>query len=835
MHRGLTSAILAIATLLVCQVSWADSVTFQLHDHEDGALAPPTYGLRLDGLFAGNPGAAGGAATFSFDENDAEVFMTVDEEAGTARIFGTIYGGETTGSSYGYGEGHYQIDFLYNTNFTATPTGWVTTTKGTNAVENQGRLLGLDGAETGGRAWDLYDYVTNGPSFLFQQDGHRTGDANDWVGRGWLSTESDHAYRPLTMDFLFIGQPWCEAAVERYAVQHHLNGHALWFPGLYADGQTAVLRFRDGAEFIIHEDGTATLTGTAYVYGGGPTGDAWQVTLEYVQRSGAGSGGPKREQAAIQPMWLTETWAYFDMTSGVMTQPGSTVNLSVMPADGRYPFQFGDSANNKNARLGASAWFFYDRTYDNITLDFDTDGAGDPILPGQDLSEAYADLGVHIVTFIDVNMEFIGIPAAFDSSNPVPGFEDHGTPNEAFGGPGVGAAGATSNDEALGNILVSASNYLDVGDDGILADPNPYPTATWNWFFFEEPVCIVSYDLIDIDADEVPVSVPYFDVDGNVIERLQLQETGDNGVVTVDHTAQPICNTSLLMIDFLGTGGIDNIVYTRPPRAGHGDINVEMVPIAEAECCDATVGDFVWFDANQDGVQDAGELGIEGVGLVLTDANGAAIASATTDASGAYLFTDLCEGDYSVSVDGGTVPAGYAPTLSNVGDDATDSDPNDAPVSLERNSEDLTIDFGYSTCAPCEGSVTALSLRYIGDEAGEITIYDHRRRNLLYSNHHEPGDVFSFVGANVHEKMNPNIYTYIDGELDAFLHTSCSVDIYVGLLFGEFEVVGGRSLDGGLLCVGEAPVDGGDTSDGSLPGFLKTKKGNPGKAKGKNK
>jgi uncharacterized repeat protein (TIGR01451 family)/fimbrial isopeptide formation D2 family protein len=85
----------------------------------------------------------------------------------------------------------------------------------------------------------------------------------------------------------------------------------------------------------------------------------------------------------------------------------------------------------------------------------------------------------------------------------------------------------------------------------------------------------------------------------------------------------------------------------------------------------ASLGNFVWDDLNADGIQDAGEPGIEGVTVNLLT-NGTIIASTTTDVSGAYAFTNLPPWDYTVQV---VVPAGYDVSPQDAGaDDAVDSD-----------------------------------------------------------------------------------------------------------------------------------------------------------------
>ncbi|MBD2625791.1 SdrD B-like domain-containing protein [Trichormus variabilis] len=88
----------------------------------------------------------------------------------------------------------------------------------------------------------------------------------------------------------------------------------------------------------------------------------------------------------------------------------------------------------------------------------------------------------------------------------------------------------------------------------------------------------------------------------------------------------------------------------------------------------ASLGDFVFNDGNNNGIQDAGEAGIGGVTVELINpANGSVIATTTTDGIGAYTFTGLTPGDYQVKF---TSPTGYVFSTANVGDDTKDSDAN---------------------------------------------------------------------------------------------------------------------------------------------------------------
>ncbi|MBZ0288082.1 MAG: carboxypeptidase regulatory-like domain-containing protein, partial [Anaerolineae bacterium] len=116
----------------------------------------------------------------------------------------------------------------------------------------------------------------------------------------------------------------------------------------------------------------------------------------------------------------------------------------------------------------------------------------------------------------------------------------------------------------------------------------------------------------------------------------------------------------------------------------------------------ATIGDRVWDDANQNGAQDGGELGVSGVTVRLLDSTGTAVLTTTTDASGNYLFDPVPPDDYHVEF---VLPAGYVFTLADQGgNDATDSDADITNgrtilTSLSPDEDDMTWDAGLITAA----------------------------------------------------------------------------------------------------------------------------------------
>ncbi|MCI5160497.1 MAG: hypothetical protein D3917_00430, partial [Candidatus Electrothrix sp. AX5] len=110
------------------------------------------------------------------------------------------------------------------------------------------------------------------------------------------------------------------------------------------------------------------------------------------------------------------------------------------------------------------------------------------------------------------------------------------------------------------------------------------------------------------------------------------------------------------------------------------------------------LGDTIWLDANQDGIKDAGELGLVGITVELQDGTctPGACPTAVTDQDGYYVFTDLVpETDYTVVVDNTTLPVGLTATHNWVGDlDVPINNSTQLPtwVAGETN---LDIDFGY--------------------------------------------------------------------------------------------------------------------------------------------
>jgi hypothetical protein len=117
------------------------------------------------------------------------------------------------------------------------------------------------------------------------------------------------------------------------------------------------------------------------------------------------------------------------------------------------------------------------------------------------------------------------------------------------------------------------------------------------------------------------------------------------------------------------------------------------VPVTPLAC----IGDYVWFDVNENGIQDDDEQGAHGVEVWLQDCQGGTLDIMLTDADGYYMFCDLVPGDYNIHFE---LPLNYVFSPMNMGTDpAIDSDADPATgtavcTTLDPGEHDMTWDAG---------------------------------------------------------------------------------------------------------------------------------------------
>ncbi len=138
-----------------------------------------------------------------------------------------------------------------------------------------------------------------------------------------------------------------------------------------------------------------------------------------------------------------------------------------------------------------------------------------------------------------------------------------------------------------------------------------------------------------------------------------------------------------------------------------------------------SIGNKVWFDADEDGLQSSKDKGVEGIIVTLYDKDNNEVKHTTTNASGIYQFFDIEAGSYSIEFS--NLPKNYIFTEENVG--ANDNKDSDVDIrtgrteafTLEEN--DLSLDAGIiffqilnDEPTEVEGNVSIPPVTVVGEE-----------------------------------------------------------------------------------------------------------------------
>lgn len=179
-HQMLIAGIALTTATLAHASGGALVMEFALNDHPDGNVAPPYYGLRLDNILGSGP------ATLSMDHYDnTRLFVYEDNGSFSINITGTLYGGEVENGAY-VDPMDYEVDFWYHLNVADAGNGWIVDGF---AAGNSGTLTNTNDNSV----YTLFGKANDQDRvFEFLADGHRLdNDDSSWVGRGWLTLESD--------------------------------------------------------------------------------------------------------------------------------------------------------------------------------------------------------------------------------------------------------------------------------------------------------------------------------------------------------------------------------------------------------------------------------------------------------------------------------------------------------------------------------------------------------------------------------------------------------------------------------------------------------------------
>ena len=98
----------------------------------------------------------------------------------------------------------------------------------------------------------------------------------------------------------------------------------------------------------------------------------------------------------------------------------------------------------------------------------------------------------------------------------------------------------------------------------------------------------------------------------------------------------------------------------------------------------------------------------------------------------------------------------------------------------------------------CDGQVDYIKLKYLGvTQNATIKVIEHDGQTV-FQGVVQPGEEFEFFGQDPPQQhFGPKIHIYINNIYTQLIHTSCSVVIGIGSVFGDFEVIDGTSRNGG--------------------------------------
>jgi hypothetical protein len=314
----------------------------------------------------------------------------------------------------------------------------------------------------------------------------------------------------------------------------------------------------------------------------------------------------------------------------------------------------------------------------------DVDTADPQLPPGYVLSTANDPLAVNLTAaeeYLDADFGFApgGVIGDFIWRD-----------NDGNGTPDLGEPG-------IANVVVNL--YRDLNNDGL------YTPGVDTFYATDTTDANGLYEFTDLPSSDYVVVVASSNFNpGGALEGFT--QTGDPDAPSVPCTS----------------GGCDNQGAALDPRPDYDGLRPGMVnrSLDFGFQAPGTIGDYLWLDSDQDGVQDVGEAGIPNVTVRLyangpdgqpNTADDVLVATTTTNAAGLYSFTNVPNGDYNVRVDTTTLPV---PGMVQTYDPDGGSPDNIGLATVTNGSSNLDVDFGY---------------RYDGDNSVSGTVFFDRNQS----------------------------------------------------------------------------------------------------------
>ncbi|MBK9992830.1 MAG: DUF11 domain-containing protein [Saprospiraceae bacterium] len=209
---------------------------------------------------------------------------------------------------------------------------------------------------------------------------------------------------------------------------------------------------------------------------------------------------------------------------------------------------------------------------------------------------------------------------------------------------------------------ISGDVWYDLNNDGIYQD-------------LENGINGVSVFLVDAMTNQVVAST---------VTRPKPNTASDDGYYTFCNCVRP----GMYYIKFDKPGnlaasqafrGVDSKKYSHVTHANGINTTNKITVLSGVEIKDINagyqnqfiVGNFVWLDSNQNGIQDTGEKPVEGVKVMAVNPAGTMVSESITGSDGIYHLDGICEGDYYIKF---KPLAMYSFTRPNMTNEDLDSD-----------------------------------------------------------------------------------------------------------------------------------------------------------------
>ncbi len=208
------------------------------------------------------------------------------------------------------------------------------------------------------------------------------------------------------------------------------------------------------------------------------------------------------------------------------------------------------------------------------------------------------------------------------------------------------------------------------------------------------------------------------------------------GALVMSYGSKRVVTTAFNSIDTDNGGGVFRNGFKYLSNANGADLNGYEINSTFGKCSGVgdlemlgnlapiEIGNRVFMDTDEDGIQDAGEMGIASVTVKLFNA-GVEVASTATDANGQYIFSNVSPNTaYEVRILAANIPSGKQLTLTNTGNGAvgTPEDMRDNDASMissnavisyttgNAGQNDHTLDFGFKTACVISTNISGSTL-----------------------------------------------------------------------------------------------------------------------------